>query len=116
MVVLVMNGLTVYQKSRIADARTAYWDWVCQRCRCTTRSLVVALSCFRSLRLVEPNLLFLHTRLNALLLSLASAAARPRSCQRSLDRFMGPHSIATLSLFRVCLSVIRNVRRFCASV
>ena len=37
MVVPVMNGLTVYQRILIANARTAFWDWECPRCRRKTR-------------------------------------------------------------------------------
>ena len=37
MVVPVMNGLTVYQRILIANARTGFWDWECPRCRRKTR-------------------------------------------------------------------------------
>ena len=37
MVVLVMNGLTAYQKILVANARTGFWDWECPRCRRKTR-------------------------------------------------------------------------------
>src|SRR6058998_1995351 len=42
-----MNGLTEYQKSLIADARTGFWDWECPRCRRKTRGLVAVQSDFR---------------------------------------------------------------------
>ena len=43
----VMNGLTPYQKSLIADARTGFWDWECPRCRRKTRGFVAVQSDFR---------------------------------------------------------------------
>ena len=43
----VMNGLTPYQKSLIADARTGFWDWECPRCRRKTRGVVAVQSNFK---------------------------------------------------------------------
>jgi len=56
MVVPVMNGLTEYQKSLIADARTASWDWECPRCRRKTRGLVAVESGFRCVDHVDAKL------------------------------------------------------------
>ena len=52
----VMNGLTPYQKSLIADARTGFWDWECPRCRRKTRGLVAVESGFRCVDHVDAKL------------------------------------------------------------
>ena len=56
MVVLVMNGLTAYQKTLVANARTGFWDWECPRCRRKTRGSSAAESGFRCVDHVDAKL------------------------------------------------------------
>jgi len=56
MVVLVMNGLTAYQKTLVANARTGFWDWECPRCRRKTRGFFAVESGFRCVDHVDAKL------------------------------------------------------------
>ena len=55
-VVPVMNGLTVYQRILIANARTGFWDWECPHYRRKTRGSSAVESDFRCVEHVDAKL------------------------------------------------------------